>query len=148
MEVSKILTVVTSLILIVCLTLSVICLVSLRKTLEENNILQQNARRVLYLLESGVDQVANLQKEQKADGMGSDIATDTQPDTEVSARVEAFCIRTTGEKLGIYDTNGNLLMTLEILVDTLPTADREALKTGITVDSPQKLLALIRDYTD
>ena len=148
MEASKILTAVTSLLLAVCLTLSVIGLVGLRKAVEEHNVLEQNTRRVLHLLEERVDQVADLQKEQEDDGKDSDMETDAQPDTEVSARFEAFCIRTTGEKLGIYDTNGNLLMTLEILVDTLPAADREALKKGITVDSPQKLLALIRDYTD
>ena len=149
MEVSKILTVVILLFLLTSLLLSAVFLISLRKAVEENNHLQQNARRVLHLLEEQQNVLTKLQSNQNTEDVSKDeTSSDQATDVEASVGFEAFCLRTVGEKIGVYTADGTLLLTLEIRVDTLPAADREALQNGIAVDSPQKLLALLRDYTD
>ena len=50
-------------------------------------------------------------------------------------------------QIGIFDTEGRLLDTIEIYTKTLPKADRILLKEGIRLSSKKELEALIEDYS-
>ena len=48
--------------------------------------------------------------------------------------------------IGIYDSDGRAVRTVDVFVATLPEADREALTAGIAVYSDEELQALIERY--
>ena len=48
--------------------------------------------------------------------------------------------------IGVFDATGTLLHTINVFVMTLPTADREALATGIPAYSSEELEELIARY--
>ena len=51
-------------------------------------------------------------------------------------------------KIGVYSNeSGKLLEVLDVLVVTLPKADREMLKEGIYAASEKELVSLVEDYT-
>jgi len=49
-------------------------------------------------------------------------------------------------KIAIYTSDGYLVKTLDLVVDTLPEADQSALREGISVSSWREVLALIQDF--
>ena len=51
-------------------------------------------------------------------------------------------------KIAVYQNNDETpLYVYSVLVKTLPLPDQEALKNGIKLDSNEKLIRLIEDYT-
>ena len=48
--------------------------------------------------------------------------------------------------IGVFDSDGRAVRTVNVVVDTLPRADREALTAGIAVYSEEELQALIERY--
>ena len=48
--------------------------------------------------------------------------------------------------IGVYDSDGRAVRTVNVFVATLPKADREALTAGIAVYSEEELQALIERY--
>ena len=51
-------------------------------------------------------------------------------------------------KIAVYQNNDETpLYVYSVLVKTLPPLDQEALKNGIELDSNEKLIRLIEDYT-
>jgi diguanylate cyclase (GGDEF)-like protein len=50
-------------------------------------------------------------------------------------------------KIGIFDTSGRLLRSIDIYTKTLPKADRALLREGIELRSEAELISLIEDYS-
>lgn len=61
---------------------------------------------------------------------------------------ERFCVREENGKIGVYTEEGYLIRSLSVNVQTLPEADRAALKNGIEIHSWRELIALIQDYEE
>ena len=51
------------------------------------------------------------------------------------------------EKIGIFDTSGHLIQTINIYTKTLPKTDVALLREGIELRSEDELTALIEDYS-
>ena len=69
-----------------------------------------------------------------------------QPDAEAGVLFDRLSIRESDGKIGVYTEDGFLIRTIDVSIDTLPQSDREALKTGITINSWRELIALIEDF--
>lgn len=53
-----------------------------------------------------------------------------------------------GGKIGIFDAKSNILIDIiDVLVSTLPSADRQALKSGIDIFDFSELTKIIDDFT-
>lgn len=50
-------------------------------------------------------------------------------------------------KIGIFDTSGRLLRSIDIYTKALPKADRALLREGIELRSEAELISLIEDYS-
>ena len=64
----------------------------------------------------------------------------------VSADAASLVAGTDGTHLTISQ-NGEVILTTAIDVRTLPSADREALRRGITLESETELTQLLEDYS-
>ena len=49
--------------------------------------------------------------------------------------------------IGVFSTDGKLIGEISVAVVTLPSAERQKLAQGISVDSPELLASLIESYT-
>lgn len=140
MDISKLLTVLCCFVLIVCLTLSITTLIVLRNAVAENSVLQKEAEALVAELDGCVDVLnQNISVEDS-------LPTSTEPST-TDAPSESFCVREVNGKIGVYTSEGYLIRLLDVAVETLPQADREALKSGILVSSWQELIAVMQDYS-
>ena len=121
----------------ICLVFSISALMVLRNAVEEADRVRVDAKGLLDDFQS------SLKKQEESTG-GQE-----SPDPSISVDVlyDTFCMRESGGKIAIYTSEGYLVRILDVSVDTLPEADRNALRTGITVSSWKELLALIQDYT-
>ena len=135
---SKILTVLGSMLLAVCLTLSITTLVVLRNAVSENQVLQEDVRDCISELDGYVE---DLKETTEKDS----VSTSTNIDN-TQTKQDGFCIRAEGKKIGVYTTDGYLVRILDVSLDTLPSADRELLTTGISVTSWNEALDVIQDY--
>ncbi len=71
-----------------------------------------------------------------------------QPSTESEESLEeGWIIKEHDQKIGIFHLDGSLLCVLDTYTKTLPKADRDLLREGISVFTKQELYALIEDYT-
>lgn len=140
MDTSKIFTVICSFVLVVCLVLSITTLVVLRNAVEENDVLQQNAQTLVNTL----DDCVNALNETSAKESSVPTSAGTE---ETDVLYDAFCVREVNGKIGIYTSDGYLIRLLDVQVETLPEADREALSKGICVNSWRELISMIQDYT-
>lgn len=70
------------------------------------------------------------------------------PDDTADADVlyDVFSIREVNGQIGIFTDEGYLIRTLPVDIRTLPAIDREALASGITVNSWRELIAMIEDF--
>lgn len=59
---------------------------------------------------------------------------------------EAFYIKEYGEIIGVFDSSGELLYTVEVYTKTLPASDRALLKRGISAGSREELYEILGDY--
>ena len=66
--------------------------------------------------------------------------------TETGVLFERLCIREADGKIGVFTEDGFLIRTIDVIIQTLPEADREALSQGITVNSWRELISLIEDF--
>ena len=137
MDIPKILTAICGFLLIVCLVLSVTALTSLRHAIDETDALKTSASAILRRLNGYVETLENTEDE--------DSIPTVAPDDGHAKN--GYCIRSVGKKIGIYTADGALIQLIDVDAATLPPAEREALKDGITVHSWQEMLALLTDYT-
>ena len=136
MEPSKMLTLLTALILAVCLVLSITALISLRHAVEEGTQLRAQVVRLQSELESCIE-------------VWKELPTDTaDPPTEDATESEPiYLARANGDQLAIYGRDGALVALFDLNVDTLPAADREALRVGIELHGQKAVQDLLADYT-
>lgn len=73
----------------------------------------------------------------------------TETDTD-TAEEEEFTriVREYEGQIGIFDGENRLQRVLDTYVKTLPSADREQLREGITVKSEKELYSIIEAYSD
>ena len=72
--------------------------------------------------------------------------TENLPETTISEDV-LFIVKEYQEKIGVFDTSGRLLSTIDIYTKTLPKTDIALLKEGIKLRSEAELHSLIEDYS-
>ena len=138
MDISKLFTAICSLVLIVCLTLSITTLVVLRNAIDENKQVQNEAERLvdeldqsLVRLENSVNKNADTDKELPANASTS----------------ESYVIRAYNGKIGAYTSSGSLIYLIDYDVSLLPKSARGALEKGIEVESLEALQQILMDYT-
>lgn len=138
MDASKAWTLLVTLLLIVCLTLSVTALVSLRHAVEESRVLREEANRLTARLDECIDVWQNKTAPEE----------DSIPTVgEIPESKSSYLIRRVGQKIGIYNNEDILIRLLDVEVGLLPRADREALALGIEVPDWNQVLSFIEDYT-
>ena len=140
MDASKILLIICAFALIVCLTLCITTLAVLRNAVSENGSLQGEASVLVQKLDECVERLDEFTPAPN-DSIAASGTTDTTNTTQ------GFCLRESNGALGIYTADGYLVKTLDVSINTLPSAARDALRKGITVGSWEELIELIQDYT-
>ena len=138
MDITKIFAVLCGFLLIICLTLSITCLVVLRNTVNETSVWQNQAESLVEELDGCVQAM----KEFDNDDLPV-IAPENNTNSENKIR---YCLRLEGDHLGIYDVDGFLLKTLQTTPILLPEKEREKLTAGIWVESWFEMQKLIQDY--
>ena len=73
--------------------------------------------------------------------------TDISGTSEALIANEEWIAYAYNDKIGIFDTNGELLYVIETYIKTLPSADRDLLREGIEIKTKNELLSLIEDYS-
>jgi len=141
MDASKILTAVCALILLVCLVFSITSLTALRNAVDESAALKESTDDLIEELRACV---ANIYAEQKE---SDSLPTMKDPSAPTTVPTESFCLKESNGKIAVFTSDGYLVRFLDVSLDTLPPADREALSVGITVGSWRELISLIQDYT-
>lgn len=122
--------------LAVCLVFSISALTVLRNAVSETDQVRKEAQELLADFEQQL-------REDEADGQSP-----TAPSIPVDVLYDSLCMRESEGRIAIYTSDGYLVRILDVSVDTLPEADRKALRDGISVSSWKELLALIQDYTE
>ncbi|MBR3893736.1 MAG: hypothetical protein IKJ35_01165 [Clostridia bacterium] len=141
MDASKILTAICALILLVCLVFSITSLTALRNAVDESAALKESTDALVEELRACLANINTEQPDSDSLPTMGDSSAQTPPPTE------AFCLKEANGKIGVFTSDGYLVRLLEVSVDSLPPADREALSVGITVGSWRELMSLIQDYT-
>lgn len=137
MDAPKALTLLTAMILIVCLVLSITSLVALRHAVDESAALRLETQRLTDELESCIEAW-------KENEVSSD---DSLPTVGTTPPTPCYSIRSIDNKIAIYTEDGALVQVLDVDPDSLPAADRAALADGIEVEGWQAVLSRIADYT-
>ena len=140
MDTSKLFSILSAFLLLICMTFSITALVVLRNTVDETDIRLDTAGALLRDLNTSIEEL-------KEYGPSISASADAEKD-EVDADIlyHRFTIRETDGKIGIYSADGYLIRVIETDISTLPRAEREALIAGITVDSWKELFERIQDY--
>ena len=141
MDISKLFAVIGCFLLIVCLTLSITTLVVLRNAIAENGEMQENAAGLINRLSGSISQF-----DQAVSASQNEIGDD-DADLPTNATPSLIYLREYNGKIAVYTVDGRMLDCLDVSVSLLPKKDREALASGIAVDSLEALLELIEDYT-
>ena len=127
-------------VLAVCLVLSITTLQVLRNAIEENDLIQENAYSLVGELNGCVRALGELST--------PTVPVDTEQDEpakEVVANADRYWLRTSGDKIGLYNAEGKLLKLVEIPLDSLPASMRKELARGISLSSLEELFDLLRD---
>ena len=136
MDTSKILLILCCFALAICLVLSITALAGLRNAVAESNTVQDEAS---VLVDRLGDYLEYLEEEPKD-------SLPTVEDVESDAG-GGYVICEVGGKIALYRADGYQIRTLEVDVQLLPQADREALKAGIQVQTLKEADAILQDYT-
>ena len=138
MDITKIFAILCGFLLIICLTLSITCLVVMRNAVEETSVWQDRAEALVNELDGCVEAMKNIENEDLPV-----LAPDTSNKNEEKTR---YCLRLDGDDIGIYDAEGYLIKRTDTSAALLPTKERERLSTGIWVESWAEMQRLIQDY--
>ena len=137
MDATKILNIGCAIGLTVCLILSAIAVSNTKRAERENEYLKEEVQLLTQMLE---ETIVTEGKDNTPTSIPTSTPTDTAPQS-------GYRIQSAGEKIGVYTANGKLVRLLDVDPTTLPRIDREALENGITVDSWERALAYLNDYT-
>ncbi len=138
MDVTKIFAILCSFLLIVCLTLSITCLVVMRNAVDETSAWQEKAEALVGELGGCIAAMKEMENE--------DLPVIAPNEEESGTKKTGYCLRLQGETIGIYDADDYLVKLLETRASLLPTQEREKLAAGIWVDSWGEIEKLVQDY--
>jgi len=138
MDITKIFTILCGFLLIVCLTLSITCLVVMRNAVDETSAWQGRAETLVDELGGCVAAMKETEKE--------DIPVLAPNEDESQEPQTRYCLRLDGEYLGIYDARGYLVKQLKTSAILLPAKEREKLRAGIWTASWGEMQLLVQDY--
>ena len=139
---SKILNILCAFLLMVCLCISVTTLCALRNALDENQQLQKQAAQLLVELDRSVTVMDTI-----ADDAVEALATQTIPETTEEKSPTVYSLHSIGQKIGVYNTEENLIKLLDVDPKTLPLEIQNMLIDGITLSSWEELTKMIQDIT-
>ena len=138
MDITKIFAILCGFLLIICLTLSITCLVVMRNAVEETTVWQDRAEALVNELDGCVEAMKNIEEEDVPV-----LAPEEDAKSETNTR---YCLRLNGDSIGIYDADGFLIERLQTNPILLPAKERELLSDGIWVESWKDLQKLIQNY--
>ena len=138
MDITKIFAVLCGFLLIICLTLSITCLVVMRNAVEETSVWQGRAEALVNELNGCVQVMRDLESE--------DIPVIAPDENDKNEENTRYCLRLDGDCIGIYDADGYLIKNLQTRASLLPTKERERLSAGIWVESWVEAGRLLQDY--
>ena len=128
-------------ILAVCLVLSITTLQVLRNAISENDLIQENAYSLVGELNGCVRALGEL----SIPSTPVEKEEDVEPSKEVVAKTKLYWLRATGNKIGLYNSEGKLLKLMDFPLDRLPASMREEFSRGVSISSLEGLLELLRD---
>ena len=138
MDITKIFAVLCGFLLIICLTLSITCLVVMRNAVQETSIWQDRAEALVNELDGCVEAMKNIENE--------DVPVLAPEQGEPTEEKVRYCLRLDGDTLGVYDADGYLIKMLETRTALLPQKEREKLAAGIWAESWGEMQKLVQDY--
>ena len=138
MDITKIFAVLCGFLLIICLTLSITCLVVLRNAVNETSVWKNQAEALVEELDGCVHAMKEFDN--------NDLPVSAPENNTNNENKIRYCLRLEGDHLEIYDTDGYLLKTLQTTPILLPEKEREKLTAGIWVESWFEIQKLIQDY--
>ena len=138
MDITKIFAVLCGFLLIICLTLSITCLVVMRNAVQETSIWQDRAEALVNELDGCVEAMKNIENE--------DVPVLAPEQGEPTEEKVCYCLRLDGDTLGVYDADGYLIKMLETRTALLPQKEREKLAAGIWAESWVEMQKLVQDY--
>lgn len=137
MDVTKVFGVLCGFLLIVCLTLSITCLVVMRNAVEETTAWQLRAEELVGVLDGCV------QAMQTEDA--HDVPTIAPEQEDTAAMPARYFVKLNADGLGVYDGDGYLLHYTQMQPSLLPPEERKELSAGIWVKSWNEALRLLQD---
>ena len=140
MDVTKIFALLCGFLLIICLTLSITCLVVMRNAVDETSAWQGRAEALVDELGGCVEAMKNIEAEDLPV-----IAPDEDNNTDADANVR-YCLRLVGDSIGVYDADGYLIKGGSVHASLLPAAERERLTAGIWVKTWKEIEQLLQDF--
>ena len=138
MDITKIFAVLCGFLLIICLTLSITCLVVMRNAVEETAVWQDRAEALVNELDGCVEAMKNIENQ--------DVPVLAPEENDKKEESTRYCLRLDNNGLSIYDADGYLLERLETNANLLPAKERERLADGIWVDSWLEMQRLAQNY--
>ena len=138
MDITKIFTILCGFLLIICLTLSITCLVVMRNAVDETSFWQGRAEALVNELDGCVAAMKELENEDLPV-----LAPETDESNETPRR---YCLRLDGDILGVYDADGFLIEQLKTQSSLLPPSERQKLSSGIWVENWKDLQKLVQNY--
>ena len=140
MDFSKIFAIISTFVLIVCLTLSITTLVILRNAIDENEQLQVEADRLLDDLNASVDKLDTTVNTKPPSNQTE------QEDVLTNAEAEVFSVREYNGKIAIYNADGAMIHWVDVNTALLPIGERTALEQGIEIQTWDSLISYLQDY--
>ena len=138
MDVTKFFTILCGFLLIICLTLSITCLVVMRNAVDETSFWQGRAETLVNELDGCVSAMKELENE--------DLPVLAPEESEMNNVPLRYCLRLDGDSLGVYDADGFLIEQLKIQAALLPPQERQKLSAGVWVENWKDLQQLVQDY--
>ena len=138
MDITKIFAILCGFLLIICLTLSITCLVVMRNAVEETSVWQDRAELLVNELGGCVEAMKNIEEEDVPV-----LAPEEDAKNETGTR---YCLRLKGDSIGIYDAEGYLIEHLQTNPILLPAKERELLLGGIWTESWKDMQELAQNY--
>ena len=138
MDVTKIFAILCGFLLIICLTLSITCLVVMRNAVDETSMWQGRAEALVNELDGCVEAMKELENE--------DLPVLAPEENDNNEAPRRYCLRLDGDILGVYDVDGFLIEQLKTQASLLPSSERQKLLSGVWVEDWKALQKLVQDY--
>ncbi len=137
MDTSKILFFLGIFLLITCLVLCSAVLSIMHRTVTEVRTAQNQNTMLTQALNGCITKLTEQLQQEPA----IEVSVAEKPSEETG-----YILRECNGTVAVYTLDGYLVKLTEVRVDTLPSNARDALRTGIRVNSWQELLKLVQDY--